>query len=162
MPDSVIIHPGESYHIMPQTNCVSFLWTPSGGLDNPFISDPVAAPLLDTKYIVFGSTEFGCKVTDSISVYSSPGTLIDLPNAFAPGSTNSVFKVNKRGLATLKYFRIYNRWGNLVYEGKNIDAGWDGKYNDVPQPYGVYVYEVEAVASDGTIFRKRGNVTLIR
>lgn len=162
MPDSVIIHPGESYHIMPQTNCVSFLWTPSGGLDNPFISDPVAASLLDTKYIVFGSTEFGCKTIDSISVYSSPGTLLDLPNAFAPGSTNSVFRINKRGLATLKYFRIYNRWGNLVYEGNNIDAGWDGKYNGAPQPYGVYVYEVEAIASDGTTFRKRGNVTLIR
>ena len=86
-----------------------------------------------------------------------------LPNAFAPGNgPNNLFKIIKRGIAPLRYFRVYNRWGNIVYESNNIDAGWDGTYNGKPQPFGVYVYEVEAVTSIGSIFHKRGNVTLVR
>jgi gliding motility-associated-like protein len=163
MPDSVTIYPGESYYINPQTNCTNFFWTPSAGLSSPFISNPVASPLLDTKYIVYASTEHGCITADSISIYANPGSLIDVPNAFTPGTApNSIFKVLKRGIATLNYFRIYNRWGNLVYEGKDIDAGWDGTFNGQPQPIGVFVYEIEAITNTGTVFHKHGNVTLLR
>ena len=161
--DSVIIYPGESYQISPQTNCVNFMWYPSIGLNHVFISNPLATPDVNTKYIVYGSTEQGCKTADSIIIYVAQETLLDLPNAFAPGNgPNNVFKIIKRGIATLNYFRIYNRWGNMVYESSNIDAGWDGTYKGQPQPFGVFVYEVEAVTSTGRIFHKHGNVTLVR
>jgi gliding motility-associated-like protein len=58
--------------------------------------------------------------------------------------------------------RIYNRWGNLIFESKNLNQGWDGSYNGTPQPFGVYVYEIEAVTNLGKIVAQRGNVTLIR
>ena len=162
--DSATIFPGESYQIPTKTNCVSFAWFPPAGLDNSRASDPVASPQISTKYIVRALTQWGCEVTDSINIYVSTESLLGLPNAFAPGSIgpNSKFRLLKRGEATLNYFRIYNRWGNMVFETKDIDEGWDGTYKGVPQPYAVYVYQIEAVTGAGTVFFKKGNVTLIR
>ena len=75
---------------------------------------------------------------------------------------NDIFKLNKRGIATLKAFKIYNRWGNLVFETTNVEEGWDGTYKGTPQPMGVYVYQIDAVTNSGKRFTKQGNVTLIR
>jgi gliding motility-associated-like protein len=161
--DSVKLYPGETYQIVPQTNCSSFIWSPPGGLTNRFISDPVASPEVTTRYFVMATTENGCKTRDSIDVIVDPSTIIDLPNAFAPGGgPNKEFKIIKRGIATLNYFRIFNRWGNIVFETKDIDKGWDGTYNGVPQPLGVFVYDVQAVTSTGIIISKHGNTTLLR
>ncbi len=161
--DSVTLHPGESYQINPQTNCTYFTWFPAAGLDYWKIANPLATPQNSTRYFVHAQTEYGCKVVDSIDIFVDPETILDLPNAFSPGSSpNSEFKIIKRGIATLKYFRIFNRWGNLVFETSDVDQGWNGEYKGVPQPYGVFVYEIEAVTSTGKLFRKHGNVTLIR
>jgi gliding motility-associated-like protein len=163
IPDSVTIYPGETYQIAPQTNCASFAWSPPGGLNDAYISNPIASPVISTKYVVNATTEWGCKTKDSIEIYVDDGSLLTLPNAFAPGNgPNSEFKIIKRGLASLNYFRIFNRWGNLVFETTDIDKGWNGEYNGSPQPMGVFVYQVQAVTSDGKIFEKHGNVTLIR
>ena len=160
--DSVTIYPGEAYQITPQTNCTSFMWFPPAGLSDAYISNPIASPDVNTKYIVKGTTEWGCVTTDSIDIYIGE-TLLAIPNAFTPGNgPNNLLKVLKRGMATLNYFRIYNRWGNLVYKSSDIDAGWDGTYHGVPQPFGVFVYQLEAITSAGKVFKMHGNVTLIR
>ncbi len=161
--DSVKLYPGESYQINPQTNCTYFTWFPPAGLDYYHISNPVATPAVSTKYIVYGTTEWGCKAEDSISIYFDISSLLDIPNAFTPGAgINNKLLLLRRGEATLHYFRIFNRWGNKVFETSNIEEGWDGKYKGVPQPYDVYVYQVEAVTNTGKLFHKTGNVTLIR
>ncbi len=161
--DSVTIYPGQSYQIPTQTNCTSFAWFPPSGLNSASISAPIAKPEISTKYIVTASNEWGCKITDSVVINVSIETQLAAPNAFTPGNgPNSTFKLVKLGVAQLNYFRIYNRWGNKVYESNDIDAGWDGNYKGVQQPYDVYVYEVEAVTSAGRTFSKSGNVTLIR
>ncbi|NDC40942.1 MAG: gliding motility-associated C-terminal domain-containing protein [Chitinophagia bacterium] len=90
-------------------------------------------------------------------------SVIAVPNAFTPGSNlNSTFHIYLRGAANLNHFRIYNRWGNLVFETKDILQGWDGMYNGTPQPFGVYVYDIEAVTNTGKLVQRHGNVTLIR
>jgi gliding motility-associated-like protein len=164
LPDTgVTLYPGETYQIDPQTNCTSFTWTPSAGLNDPYIANPIANPVISTKYIVYGTTEWGCTTSDSINIYVDPQTLLALPNAFSPGNgPNNEFKIIKLGIASLNYFRIFNRWGNLVFETNDINKGWDGTYNGVAQPMDVYVYEVEAVTSTGEIFKKHGNTTLLR
>jgi gliding motility-associated-like protein len=125
--------------------------------------NPIATPEVSTKYVVRAATENGCKAVDSINVIVDYETLIDLPNAFSPGSgVNNEFKIIKRGIANLNYFRIFNRWGNMVFETTNIDEGWDGTYKGVPQNIGVFVYQVQAVTQSGKIFTKQGNVTLLR
>ena len=86
-----------------------------------------------------------------------------LPNAFTPGSSvNNKLYIIVQGEATLNYFRIFNRWGNKVFETSNINEGWDGTYHGTPEPYDVYVYEIEAVTNTGALFKKQGNITLIR
>jgi gliding motility-associated-like protein len=163
MPDSITLHPGQVYQISPQTNCDYFSWFPSAGLDNPYGSNPIANPLVSTKYIVNATTEAGCKIVDSIVITVDPQTLLALPNAFTPGTgPNSEFKIIKEGIATLNSFNIFDRWGILVFSTSNIDKGWDGTYKGVPQPFDVYVYEINAVTSAGKPFIKKGNVTLIR
>jgi gliding motility-associated-like protein len=161
--DSVTIYPGESYQMDPTGNCLYFQWFPPLGLSADNIANPVAMPDVNTRYLVQAATENGCTATDSIVVMVSPESLLDMPNAFSPGSApNDILKINKRGIATLKYFRIFNRWGTKVFETSDIDQGWNGQFNGSPQPMGVYVYMIEAYTNTGRRFYKQGNVTLIR
>ncbi|MES2704131.1 MAG: LamG-like jellyroll fold domain-containing protein [Bacteroidota bacterium] len=161
--DSTVLFPGESYQISPQTNLTDFHWFPGGGLNDTTLSNPLANPLFNTVYTVTGKTENGCTLTDSIKIRVDAGTIIAVPNAFAPGGVNNKLYVLKKGLAALNYFRIYDRWGNLLYKSNNINDGWDGtSESGKPAPFGVYVYEVEAVTDAGKVFHKQGNVTLLR
>lgn len=161
--DSVILYPGESVHLQPQTNCSYFTWFPNLGLNTVSVSDPIANPDVSTKYYVHAMTEMGCVTDDSISIHVDPNSLIAIPNAFSPGSGyNNKFSVIKRGIVSLNYFRIFDRWGVKVFETTNIDEGWDGNYKAKPQPFGVYVYEFEAKTDKGKVFTRHGNVTLIR
>jgi len=162
--DSVTLYPGQTYQLNPQTNCTSFAWFPPSGLSDAHISNPIASPEMSTKYIVQGETSWGCKAEDSINIYVNDETLLAMPNAFSPGSgsPNSEFKIIVQGIATLQYFRIFDRWGVMVFETTDINAGWDGNYKGTPQPLGVYVYEISALTSAGREFEKHGNLTLIR
>jgi len=160
LPDSVQIWPGESYQMDPEGNGSYYAWFPPSGLSATNISNPVANPEVRTRYFVTSTTEHGCIVKDSIDILVNTETVLDAPNAFSPGSGE--FKIVKRGIATLQSFRIYNRWGNKVFETSNIDAGWDGTYNGQPQPMGVYVYTIEATTNTGRPFKKNGDVTLLR
>jgi gliding motility-associated-like protein len=161
LPDSINIYPGEQYQVEPGTNCLYFQWFPSSGVSNANISDPKLSPEVRTRYFITATTEHGCTVSDSMDVMVKE-TVLDMPNAFAPNGTNNLFKPTKRGIAQLKSFAIFNRWGNKVYNSSNIDEGWDGTFNGSDQPMGVYIYTIEAVTDKGQIFRQQGNVTLIR
>ncbi len=68
MEDSTVLYPGESYHITPQTNCQNFTWSPTIGLNDPYIADPTAIPPTNTVYSVVATTEWGCVTTDSIKI----------------------------------------------------------------------------------------------
>jgi gliding motility-associated-like protein len=161
--DSFFLYPGETVQLSPQTNCTSVTWFPPQGLDNPFISNPIASPGTSSRYIVTGVTENGCIGKDTVYVNVMAESVVKTPNAFTPGKgTNNEYRINLRGEARLNYFRIYNRWGNLVFETKDISEGWDGNYKGTPQPFGVYVYVIQAVTGTGQLVTKQGNLTLLR
>lgn len=163
MPDSVVIYPGESYRMDPSGNCLYYTWFPPLGLSNADVSDPVVSPKVNTRYIVHGRTEAGCSVTDSLDVLVKNDGFMNLPNAFTPGKDpNGTLKIMRRGIANLKVFAVYNRWGTKVFETSNINEGWDGRYNGELQPMGVYIYTIEAVTSSGQTISKQGNVTMLR
>lgn len=162
LPDSITVFPGDGYHLEPATNCVYFTWFPTNGISSTQVSDPTFDPSVRTRYFVTALTENGCEVKDSMDVLVN-GTVINVPNAFTPGSgPNGIFKIKKRGLAKLKDFSVFNRWGNKIFTTTNIDEGWDGTFNGKPQPTGVYVYMVDAVTLEGKEVKLQGNVTLIR
>ena len=88
-----------------------------------------------------------------------------MPSGFTPNNDglNDLLKAIPVGIKEFRYFRIYNRWGQKIFETTNLTgSGWDGKFNDVPQPEGVYVYMIDATFKDGQKEHRQGNVTLLR
>jgi gliding motility-associated-like protein len=107
--------------------------------------------------------QFQCTDTACHPVEAIVNPLLDVPNAFTPGryGINGVVRVRGFGIAKLT-FRIYNRWGQKVFESNDPTIGWDGTYKGVPQPMDVYAYLVEAEFVDGRKASKKGDITLIR
>ena len=107
--------------------------------------------------------QYQCTDTACTPVQSIIQPLLDVPNAFTPGrfGENAVVKVRGFGIGSL-VFRIYNRWGQMVFESNSPDIGWDGTYRGVAQPMDVYAYIVEAQFVDGTRASKKGDITLLR
>jgi gliding motility-associated-like protein len=162
----VTLYPGDNFQFTPTTNCVTFNWSPSTYLNATNISNPtITNPLVSQQYIVNGLSDFGCPATDTVIVSISPSSKLAMPNVFTPGSgtsANDQFKIDRLGIAVLNDFKIFNRWGEMVFESKDINKGWDGRLKGVPQPMGTYVFFVDAVDTSGKKFTKQGNVTLIR
>lgn len=108
---------------------------------------------------------YGCPSTDSVIVIND--CYVNIPNVFSPNGdgTNDYFfprSMLSRGLTTFK-MDIFNRWGQQVFATDSPEGrGWDGKFNDVPQPEGVFIYRIEATFKDGQNEKHTGNVTLIR
>ena len=105
----------------------------------------------------------GCPDTARASVVAIIVPRLDLPNAFTPqsNSLNSIVYVRGFGIGRMKW-RIYNRFGNLVFESSSQSVGWDGKYKGVLQPMDVYAYTLEVEFTDGTRATKKGDITLLR
>ena len=89
---------------------------------------------------------------------------IYLPNAFTPGNDgrNDVFKPIAIGIKKLNYFRIYNRWGQLMFVSTEINLGWDGKFKGTEQGSAVFVWVIEAIDYQDKKIIQKGAVTLIR
>ncbi len=158
------LYPGESHQLNATGNGSVFSWFPALWLSNPDVRDPVlTVPDNDIQYVVTTITENGCMASDTLNVHVNPETLLDIPNAFTPGSgTNNELKIIRKGPATLKFFRVYDRWGQEVFSTTDINEGWNGNYKGKNQPLGTYMYSIEAVTNTGRKWAKQGNVTLIR
>ncbi len=111
-----------------------FTWAPPFGLSNPDIPDPIAIFNAETDSITYkvkATSAAGCFGVADIKIRVFR-TLPDIfvPNAFTPGTnSNSLFRPIPVGIATLQYFRVYNRWGQLVYSTSVPGQGWDGRLN---------------------------------
>jgi gliding motility-associated-like protein len=141
-----------------------FLWWPNYGLSDPFIADPILRSTIDTTYHVEIKNRFGCVLLDSIKIKYYTGPDIYVPNAFTPNGDgrNDIFKPILVGISNLNYFRVFNSFGQLVYQTVQSGQGWDGKINGLPSAIGTYAWEAKGVDYTGkTIFRK-GTVVLVR
>jgi gliding motility-associated-like protein len=115
-----------------------------------------------TAYLITFN-EFGCTDTADHTVSALIDPLLDVPNAFTPGRGNraSIVKVAGFGIEKMTW-RIYNRWGQKVFETTNRNTGWDGTFQGKLQPMDVYTYTLDVVFTDGRPLRKTGDITLIR
>lgn len=144
-----------------------FTWTPIIGLDNPNIYNPIAVFSAETdsiQYFVTATSRYGCTGTGSILVkVFKTGPDIFVPNAFTPGGlSNNLFRPVPVGITRLAFFRVYNRWGQLVYSTTRIGDGWDGRIDGQLEESGTYVWMVEGSTYTGrTIFHK-GTMILVR
>ena len=105
-----------------------------------------------------------CQAFDTVIVHINCGDIV-LPNAFAPSSGNpgtAKFGILNENIPQLNYFRIYDRWGALIFQTSDPTQQWDGTYNNTPEPPDVYVWEVDGYCASGVSIKKKGNVTLLR
>jgi gliding motility-associated-like protein len=107
--------------------------------------------------------QFGCTDTACHTVATLINPLLDVPNAFTPGrfGENGIIKVVGFGITHMD-FRIYNRWGQVVFQSNDPYFGWDGTFKGVVQPMDVYGYTLEADFSNGKHVHKKGDITLVR
>ena len=112
---------------------------------------------------VIAYNQYQCTDTACVAVQTIINPLLDVPNAFTPGrfGENAIVKVRGFGISKLT-FRIYNRWGQKVFESSDVNIGWDGTYKGNPQPMDVYAYTKEAEFFDGTKAAKVERYALIR
>jgi len=142
----------------------SYTWSPAVGLDNPFIADPVATLDNDITYTLTASTVMGCSTTDLIHLKVVKGPEIYVPTGFTPNGDglNDRFKIIPVGIAELSFFKVMNRWGQVLYSSVNISQGWDGNLNGIPQPAGTYIWMASGKTTTGTVIKKQGTIVLVR
>ncbi len=148
----------------------SYRWTPSRDLSCTNCGNPVATINTNIFYKLEVENIYGCTASDTISFkVNCDISQVFIPNAFSPDGDgiNDILMVRAKGIAQVKYFRVFNRWGQLVFERGNINAndpqqGWNGKINGVPANPDVYVYTAEAICTAGGTYVYKGNVTLVR
>jgi gliding motility-associated-like protein len=105
----------------------------------------------------------GCSDTFCRKVDADVYPLADVPTGFTPNGdgNNDILYIRGAGIDAVD-FRITNRWGEMVFETKDISIGWDGKYKGKEAPVEAYAYTLNVTFIDGTTFSKQGNITLIR
>ncbi len=145
----------------------SYSWTPSIFLNNAQIPNPTATLSENTTFIVTVTSANGCVKSDTISIFvkevicGEPDLYV--PNAFTPNADNTNDNLYVRGNNILEIiFRVYNRWGELVFETNDQSIGWDGTFKGKECDPAVYDYYLEILCIDEEKYFKKGNVTLIR
>lgn len=97
-------------------------------------------------------------------VFNIAESYLDAPNYFSPGDSpgiNDEFKVSYKSLVQFKC-TIFNRWGVKLYEWTDPEKGWDGKHNGQYVSTGVYFYVIQAKGSDGRVYKKKGDINIVR
>ena len=140
-----------------------FSWSPSAGLNSPFIREPWFSYMKNMEYQISMRTDSGCLVTDTVFVKAVDANIF-VPSAFTPNTDgkNDKFAPVCFSIARMNFFSVFNRWGELIFTTNTIGKGWDGTYKGAAAEAGTYVWMLEAVGMDGQVFRQKGTVVLIR
>lgn len=175
-PDDVEINLGDSLQLTPiPTGAIvaDFEWTPADKVSDPDAFEPYTRTYESELYTIVVYDEKGCSATGSIQVNVNPNRRVYIPNIFYPGNPgglNDHFNPNVGGgVEIVNYMRIFDRWGNLMFErndfypnNNDFAEGWDGKYRGKYVSPGVYVYVIEVKFLDNRVLLYRGDVTVIR
>lgn len=143
---------------------IKYVWSPGFGLNNAFIKNPVAILNSNASYTLTAQTAKGCTAKDDINITVFVKADLYVPNAFSPNADgkNDIFKPIPIGIKEIKYFAIYNRYGELVFKTTVQGAGWDGKVKGIRQNTGAFVWMAEAVDFKGNVITKKGTVVLVK
>jgi gliding motility-associated-like protein len=165
--DQTLVLPGTTVQLLatPATG-VTYDWQPPGAVSDPTISNPTA--------VVQQTTTFIATISDGICIRSIPVTVqvyellcedpdIFVPNTFTPNGdgANDLLYVRGRHIARME-FKVFDRWGELVFESTDPSNGWDGRFKGMPVDPAVFVYHLRAWCIDGQDYFTKGNVTVVR
>jgi gliding motility-associated-like protein len=151
-----VIEPKEPYE---------YLWTPSTGIACVNCAFNTVMPIDSITYSLHVNDFKNCfSVDTSFKIFVKDTALFSAPTAFLPSGdeANRILYVQGKGIKQLLSFKIYNRWGNLVFESNDLSKGWDGKFQGKDQPIDNYVYTITIETISGKILAKKGTVLLLR
>ena len=155
------------------TGAATYSWYPLYGLSDTTIANPIANPDTTTTYILFGKDGYDCLVMDTMIVVVKPFLFEPVvPDAFTPDGNllndnflvYDILGIDGEALETFD-LKVFNRWGEIVYEGTDIMEGWNGRHYKTGKEMevGVYVWLVTAITTKGEKYGPMsGNVSLIR
>lgn len=144
----------------------NYQWVPPTGLNNPLLESPLFQFDRPQEYLIRVRAANGCINVDTLLVRLFATHNIYVPNAFSPnkdGVNDRIYPILV-GSLQLKIFRIFSRWGTLLFETSNSSPqmGWDGTWNNTNQPIDTYTWTAEAITQTGELIKKSGNFVLIR
>lgn len=148
---------GESYQ---------YKWEPFWGIDSTKIASPIFNFNMNQVYKINYITKYGCITTDTLSVNVFANNLVDIfvPKSFSPNNdgVNDQLYAYLAGIKKFHFIRIYNKFGQLMFESKSNNTPWDGITNGRLQPIDAYVWFAEGEDINGKIISKTGSVMLLR
>ncbi|GAB5539170.1 MAG: hypothetical protein Salg2KO_12730 [Salibacteraceae bacterium] len=140
-------------------------WVPEIGQSCYDCEDPIVYPEETRKYYVTNYDDYGCQAYDSISVFVEESYYAGIPNIFSPNGdgVNDILWVRGNGISSEGFtMKVWNRYGEQVFQSFTQNEGWDGTFKGDPAPLGAYNYYVKLVFLDGTTKELKGNVTIVR
>ena len=152
------------------SDVTTYAWTPPSNLNCTDCANPSATLVFDQQYTVIVTDSNNCTDTASIlikTVCNDENYFI--PNTFSPNNdgVNDYFYPRGRSIYNIQSMRVFNRWGQIVFQRQNFPAnseamGWDGTFNGHPAPSDAYVYIVEVICNNAQVIALQGTVTLVR
>jgi gliding motility-associated-like protein len=142
----------------------TYSWSPSTGLSNASTISPNFNFTTATNYVIKITNDAGCIFNDSLNVLIFDKADFFVPNAFSPNNDgrNDKLLIAAPGIETFQYFRIFNRWGNLVFETSNSSVFWDGTFKGMAQPAEVYSWFAEGISMSGNKIQRNGQTLILR
>ncbi len=146
------------------TGGLSYTWSPANLLNDATSASPLATLQSTQTFTLKAFTPEGCESYDDVTVKIYKGPDIYLPNAFTPNGDglNDIFRGIPVGLQQLDYIKVFNRWGQLIFNTADYRKGWDGNWLGQKQPGGVYVVIAAGTDYTGKTITKKATVMLIR
>lgn len=166
-PDTITFGDSTQLDLIQLQNVVSINWQAHPTLSATTIAHPTAKPTQTTTYYVEVADSQGCRKRDSVVVVvlKTPceSSNIFIPNGFSPNGDgkNDVLYLRGNNISNI-YFVVYDRWGQKVFESRELAKGWDGMYKGKQLDPAVFAYYAEGECVGGEQFFVKGNVTLIR
>jgi gliding motility-associated-like protein len=150
--DTVAVFVGETQILKPifnqlDSNLTQISWTPAIGLSCSDCLNPAAMPTLSTVYQISVTDKSDCTTSGTlvVNVMEQKPIAIYIPNAFSPNDdgVNDRFEILLPTGIVFKKVKIYDRWGELVFQTDNPQNGWDGTYKNKPMPLDVFIYVLD-------------------
>lgn len=165
--DTLKVEIGESIQLSLPERYSRYEWSPSDGLDCDTCRVVNASPEITTDYVGSMFNASGCSVSfrfHVVVVEQCSVENVEIPNIFSPNGDgrNDLFKPKQiPGVEEVVHMKIFNRWGQKIYEGSGATACWDGRTKGKDSPTDVYVYQIEIGCGTETSV-KTSDLTLIR
>lgn len=159
--DSILL----DVQVVPPADDLLISWTPAEGLSCDDCLTPYAKPFYTQEYQVRIEDEFACADSTRLTLRVNPNRNIFIPNAFSPnndGVNDQLEIFTDNSVEEILSFRIFDRWGELVFERNNETTGWDGRLKEKPMNSGVFVYVANILFVDGRKEVYSGDILLVR